>query len=167
MKSKREFGAGWQGHTLIEVLIAAVVLSVSLIPLLKMQTATQALNDSASMRSFASHKAYELADRVRANQLGLLAGAYNNLSGAGSNPSCISSGCTPTQLAANDWYEWNADLAQNLPNGQAAFCIDSTPNDGTPTSPACDGLGNAFAVKVWWTDDRSGSLKRFVTTLRP
>ena len=167
MNSGCNFATRQRGHTLIEVLVAVVVLSVSMVGMLKMQTATQAVNNSASLRSYASHKAYELADRARANQQGLLAGAYSNLSGAGANPGCVASGCTPAQMAANDWYEWNADLAQHLPNGQAALCIDCAPNDGTPASPACDGVGNAFAVKIWWTDDRSGSPKRFVTAVRP
>src|SRR5690606_21505605 len=43
-----------------------------------------------------------------------------------------------------------------LPAGEGQVCLDSTPDDGTPAAPACDGLGSLHAVKVWWDGDRDG-----------
>jgi hypothetical protein len=36
----------------------------------------------------------------------------------------------------------------------------------------CDGLGNIYAIKIWWLEDRSntnptGNLKRFATAFQP
>jgi type IV pilus assembly protein PilV len=68
-----------------------------------------------------------------------------------------------------DLYLWNQANASLLPSGQGVVCLDSTPNDGTPAAPACDGVAGAnLAVKIWWDDDRSGSAtQRFVQNVRP
>lgn len=43
--------------------------------------------------------------------------------------------------------------------GQGFVCIDSTPYDGSnAASPACDGVGNQFSVKVWWDDNFDGEI---------
>jgi type IV pilus assembly protein PilV len=71
-------------------------------------------------------------------------------------------------MAGNDAFEWNTVLADQLPLGAGVVCIDGTPSDGTAAAPACDGVGNVYAVKIWWDDDRSGAAnQRFVTSLQP
>ena len=89
-------------------------------------------------------------------------------------------GCNSTQLAQEDIYEWNQQICAQLPqsttcavaNGPwGVVCADSTPNDGTPAAPACDGAAGApYVVKIWWIDDRNDPtvpLKRWVTTFTP
>ncbi|MBK1719528.1 type IV pilus modification protein PilV [Thiocystis violacea] len=56
-----------QGFTLIEVLIAALVLSIGLLGLAGLQAISQKLNYSAYQRSQAASLAYEIADAIRAN----------------------------------------------------------------------------------------------------
>lgn len=123
-----------------------------------------AANDSL-FRSKAVYLSYQMADRVRANLPGAQAGSYDDFEAAVSNPGCITTSCTAAQLAQNDFYEWSAEVASLLPSGVGVICLDSTPDDGTPTDAACDGAGSVLSIKLWWSE--KGTLHRFVTTLRP
>ena len=78
---------------------------------------------------------------------------------------CQASSCTPAEMAEADMAEWRTDVATQLPGGAGVVCIDSTPDDGTPAAPACNGTGRVSAVKVWWTDKLGAS--RFTTVARP
>lgn len=69
------------GSTLLEVLIALVVITVGLLGLLSMQVYSLKGNQSAYLRSQATSLAYELVDAMRADRDGALAGAYDD--GAG------------------------------------------------------------------------------------
>ena len=68
--------------------------------------------------------------------------------------SCRAGRLHAPQLAADDLFDWQAQLTAALPQGTAAVCIDSTPDDGTAGAPACDGVGGAYAVKEFWTGNR-------------
>ncbi len=156
------------GFTLIEVLIAMVVLAVGLLGLAALQTTSLKNNQSAYFRSQATQLAYDIADRVRANPTG----NYNNQ--AGTNDNCVDNACSTAQMAGYDLSQWNTDLASLLPSGEGVVCIDSTPNPNTSDGGAskaahnCDGIGNAYAVKIWWDDERGGNLnKRFMMSFQP
>ena len=151
------------GYALFEALVAVVVASVGFIGAVRMQTYGLQMNNSSQFRQKAVLLTYQMADRVRANQAGVSTGAYNNPSTG--SLACLSTGCTSATLAVADMTEWSNDIAAQLPGGSGVVCVDSTPGDGTAAAPACDGVGNALAIKVWWTDSVGAS--RFVTTVRP
>jgi type IV pilus assembly protein PilV len=155
------------GFTLIEVLVAIVVLSIGLLGVAGLQLAGIRASQSSYLRTVATYQAYDMADRMRANLPGVNGGSYNNLSGDPGSPGCVTTNCTSAQMAQNDQHEWSVSNAAFLPSGTGSVCLDSTPNDGTPAAPACDGIGGVFAVKVWWADDKSGIPKRFVTSFQP
>ena len=150
------------GYALMEALVAVIVASVGFIGAARMQTAGMSLANSAQSRQKATLLGYQMTDRIRANRKGYDEGLYNNP--ATGSTSCLSSGCTSAQLATADMGEWLADVAV-LPAGTGKVCVDSTPNDGTPAAPGCDGVGNVIAVKIWWTDNVAET--RFVTAIRP
>ena len=149
------------GFTLIEVLIAMVVLAVGLLGLAALQTTSLKNNQSAYFRSQATQLAYDITDRMRTNKLGVAAGNYN-LGSAGARD-CALNTCTTAQMAAYDIAEWNAALAAQLPSGEGVVCLDNTP-DAPPgiskAGHACDNSGKAYVVKIWWDDNRSGSLSQ-------
>jgi type IV pilus assembly protein PilV len=163
------------GFTLIEVLIAMVVLAVGLLGLAGLQVTSLRNNQSAYNRSQATQLAYDLADRMRANVAGV---ATYTTGTASAIANCKNiTGCSPVEMATNDLYEWNCTvvggcenntppIAATLPGGQGIVCLDSTPIDGTSAAVAnCDGTGNTYAIKIWWDDDRSGvASQRFVTS---
>lgn len=153
------------GYALLEALIAVVVASVGFIGAARLQTLGVKMNASSQLRQKAVLLSYQMTDRVRANMKGFGAGNYDSPS-VGSL-ACLSTGCTPAQLAEADMTEWSADISSQLPNGSGVVCVDSTPDDGTATAPACDGVGNVLAVKVWWADRIDSTPTRFVTLVRP
>lgn len=159
-----------RGFTLLEVLVAVLVLSFGLLGLAGLQAASIRANHSAYLRSQATQLAYDMADRMRANISAVDAGNYNNPS-ATISPSCYAAGgCAASVLAADDAYRWNQAIAAALPPGSAGVvCIDSTPNSGVPGAVDCDGLGRQYVVKVWWRDDPTNptSFQRFVVSFRP
>ncbi|CAG7857593.1 hypothetical protein MCAMS1_02478 [biofilm metagenome] len=158
------------GFTLIEVLVAVVVLAVGLLGLAALQTTTLSNNQSAYFRSMATQFAYDMSDRMRSNRAGL--GNYNK--GVAANNNCTANNCTAAQMAADDLFQWNSALTNQrngLPDGTGIVCIDSTPEtppNATPAADGCDGLGTDYAIKVWWDDNRSGAANQlFIMSFRP
>jgi type IV pilus assembly protein PilV len=153
------------GYVLLEALIAVVIAAVGFIGAARMQTLGLAMNNSSQVRQKATLLGYQMADRIRANQAGVSARAYD-LPTAGATSCLVSaSGCTPTQLASADVAEWQSEIAAQLPGATGVVCRDSTPEDGTAAAPLCDGTGNIIAVKLWWVD-KVGT-PRFVLSVRP
>lgn len=153
------------GYALLEALVAVVVASVGFIGAARMQTLGLKMTSSAQYRQKAVLLTYQMSDRVRANRVGFGAGAYNNPSVGSKTCLTDAAGCTSAQLAVADMTEWSDDITGQLPGGSGVVCVDSTPNDGTAALPACDGVGDLLAVKVWWTDTVGAS--RFVSAVRP
>ncbi len=160
------------GFTLIEVLIAVVLLAGALLGLAGLQARVLSNNQSAYNRSQATQLAYDIADRMRANTNSSVAANNNDalviyttfLPSTGiQKPNCLTTtGCSQVDMANNDLFEWNLALA-TLPNGQGLVCKDSTPKDGTSTAAsACDGAGADYHIKIWWDDDKSGTNQLFV-----
>lgn len=171
------------GFSLIEVLISIFILAVGLLGAAGLQMRSLQQEQSAYFRSQATLMAYDMADRMRSNASGLASGEYNNPTASDNSCSAltIASGatvtaCTPAQMATHDMYEWAGsgssinNIANILPNGSGIVCLDSSPDDGTASTPACDNSGSVYAIKIWWSDDRtqenaSDRVQRFTTTV--
>jgi len=109
-------GKAQVGFSLIEVLVSVFVLAVGLLGLANLQITSLKINQEAEQRSMAISQINEMADRMRANPVGITAGDYNNLSGPPSLPTC--NPCSPTQIASRDFSIWNVENAQLLSSGQ-------------------------------------------------
>lgn len=158
-----------RGSGLIESLISIMVVSIGFLGFAGLQLNGLAAANDSLFRSKAVYLSYQMSDRVRANLPAANTGAYNNFtSQTVPNPGCsISVNCTAAQMATNDFAEWLTEVQSStvLPSGAGVICLDSTPNDGTPGGPACDGQGNILAIKLWWNE--KSDQHRFVTTFRP
>ena len=158
------------GFTLIEVLIAMLVLAVGLSGLAGLQATRLKNAQSAYNRSVATELAFDLADRMRANNTPNGLSVYISMlpvnALAQANCVAVSTLCPSNVMAQNDLYEWNLALVTTLPSGQGIVCLDSTPtpipNDAfsaaSYAAAGCDGLGGTYAIKIWWDDDRSGAV---------
>ncbi len=158
------------GFTLIEVLVAVLVLAIGLLGIAGLQAAGLQMNNSAYLRSQAAVLTQDLADRVRANTEGYQTGAYDigDPSSVSQTSSCFTTaGCSSTQLAQSDVARWRAAVQSLLPGGEGTICQDDSPDDGaSETSPACSGSGN-YVIKIWWRNDREGGDKyRYETEIR-
>jgi len=154
-----------RGFTLLEVMIATLVLAIGLLGIAGLQVTGLQSNTSSLMRTQATLFASDIAERMRVNNGAFSAGDYN-LATATVRADCKSTtGCTPAQMAENDVSVWNTKISNALPAGAGIICIDSTPLDGASSViPACDGNGSVHAIKIWWQDDRTTTPKRFVVT---
>ena len=130
-----------EGLSLIEVMIALAVFSFGLLALAALMASGLKYNTSALHRSYATSQAYDMADRMRANRLGLDAGYYNDLSESDTDPDCIESGCTPEQMAHYDTWQWNTDNARLLPEGAGTVSLKSSDS-------------GIYTITVAWNDDR-------------
>jgi type IV pilus assembly protein PilV len=126
------------GFTLLEILVAIVVLSIGLLGLAGLQAVSLNNNQAAYYRSIASQQAYDMADRIRANLVGVGAGNYDALTAGlpGGNPDCFSAVCSAANIAISDHRQWNTMNARLLPAG-----------DGTVA-----GAGGTFVITVMWTE---------------
>ncbi len=130
------------GASLLEVLVAIVVLSLGLLGLAGLQVASLQLNQGALQRSQATLLAYDILDRMRANKVDALAGDYEIATGASA------SGSTVPDL---DLADWKAALVRALGPGADGFvCRRSNSTDATEA--ACTGSGNFFVVGIRWTE---------------
>jgi type IV pilus assembly protein PilV len=110
------------GFTLVEVLVALLVLSVGLLGLAALQTTGLRFTHQSEQRTQAIIQAYDILDRIRANPVARGTGAYDVVSLgyiAGSYASCLAPGtpCTPAQMATYDISEWNKANARLLSQG--------------------------------------------------
>lgn len=110
-----------RGFTLLEVLVALLVLSLGLLGLAGLQTLSLKHNSQSYFRTQATIQAYDIVDRMRANRT--LAGVVNaNYANVGlgaqpNSPDCAQSACSSDDLAAYDIRVWNSGNARLLPNG--------------------------------------------------
>jgi type IV pilus assembly protein PilV len=97
---------------MVEVLVALVVLSVGMLGISALYVISMRSGTSAIYRTQAVSLANDLAERVRANRNANI--AYR---GPAANNNCVNGGvvCTPAQLAANDLFVWNRQVAATLP----------------------------------------------------
>ena len=137
------------GFTLIEVLIAMLVLAIGLLGLAGLQISSLRNTESSYNRSLATDLAYDLADRMRANILGIA--AYSNGSAAQIANCENTIGCTPTQMAQNDLYEWNCLVAGGCENNTPAIA-GVLPNGLASVSVTA----GVYAIMISWDDNHDG-----------
>ena len=161
------------GFTLIEVLIAVVIVAIGLLGLPALQLVTLKTADGSRHRSTAIALTSDMAERLRANTAGSVLGAtvdsgYNrprtDRAAPAYNtpkPDCRGKGCRPEDMVLDDLAAWQARINRTLPGGIGVVCVDSgtmgkgKPSfDGTTLTPRCDGLGGSYAIKIIWLDNR-------------
>ena len=144
------------GFSIIEVLVALLVLAIGLLGLAALQAQGLRFNHDAYVRSQATNLAYDIVDRMRANRA--------NVAGyTAANPAL---GCDPTVASvAMDLTCWYESLDATLPGGDGVIAtngvsanfyditvrwIDRTPRDfaGTVQVPStqvqCDSIPGRF-----------------------
>lgn len=157
-----------RGFTLLEIMVALLVLSFGLLGLAGLQAASIGSNHSAYLRSQATQLAYDMTDRMRANMTAVDVKDYHNPSPT-KTLACESAGCSAQAMAQHDVFRWNEDIARLLPGGSGVVCIDSTPLTGSAVAVGCDGNGLQYVVKVWWLDDpqNPATTQQFLVSFRP
>ncbi|HEU4619682.1 MAG TPA: type IV pilus modification protein PilV [Gammaproteobacteria bacterium] len=145
------------GFSLIEAMIALVVLSVGMMGIAAMYAEGLGAGRTAVLRTQAVNLAADMADRIRVNRLG--GSAYE---GAAANNMCDpqSGGdddtmCTPAQMAAHDLFVWEDQIAGLLPGGEGSVDYD----DST--------LPPTYTIEVDWEEPGVGALSYQVAVQVP
>ena len=137
-----------RGFTLIEVLIALIIMSVGMLGIAGLYVHSMQAGRTSVLRHNAVTLAGDIADRIRANPD---AGAAYALAGANNN--CVDGGidCTEGEMAANDIFLWDQQAATTLPNGQVNVVF----NNGVfpPT----------YQITITWTEP--GELLDYTITI--
>jgi len=105
---------GQAGFTLMEALIALVVLSVGMLGIAALYVEGLKSSRTAIYRSTAVSLASDMVDRIRANP-----GAEYEYEKAGSDFGCVNGGvtCTAAQLAQHDVLVWSNEVGSRMPSG--------------------------------------------------
>lgn len=168
MLNQKSSSVNSMGSSMVELLITLVITSIGLLGLANIQLIGLRNNVFAYNRTQAIILASDMSDRMRANSEAVNAGDYIQATSTAYSTCRSVSGCSFSEMAKNDTYEW-LQLVGELPSGEGLVCIDSTPNStDTPASPECDGLGSNYTIKIWWDDDRDGSIDTpFIVSVQP
>lgn len=110
-----------RGFTLVEVLIALIIMSVGMLGIAGLYVHSMRAGSTSLFRHHAVTLAGDVADRIRANPR---AGAAYELAGANNN--CVGAGidCSAAEMAANDIYQWGLQAASSLPEGTVRIVFD-------------------------------------------
>lgn len=126
-----------QGFSLLEVLVAATVLSVGFTGLANLTLQSLSASGQARAQSAAALLAGEMHAQMRLAPLN-----YSHWSP-----------------------DWQQRAAAALPGGSGLVCRDATPDDGTAAHNACSGNG-PLVVKLFWQAP-GDSAGRYVLVVNP
>ncbi len=154
-----------RGTSLVEVLVAVLVMGIGVLGVSAMQMVSLQNNRSALIRSEAVALGYDLLDRIRANPIGPVSGqAYDGLAMGDEPPNaedCVTNHCTQAEMVAFDQALWKCSLG-GFENH--ATCIEFRRNGVLPRFAAQPGLpGGDGSVAV----DASGLVTVTVRWLEP
>ena len=125
-----------KGFSLIEVLVAVLIVSVGVLGVAGLQLLSLQNNTSAMYRTQAVQSAYDIMDRARANRGQDYSIGIEDAPPA--DPAC-GTDCGPAAMRSRDLIDWRAELATALPEGTGSVVM----NGGTMT------------VTVRWQDTRN------------
>jgi type IV pilus assembly protein PilV len=149
-----------RGFSLVEVMVAVIVICVGLLGIAKMQALALSNSNTSRLRSLAALEAASLAAAMHTNQLYWSVNAPQTVTlNAGAIASsdavlatqatldlanlgaCVGTTCAPRQLAAYDLANWVSSLALLLPNPSASILCQ--PVAGVPAS---------CTIQISWTE---------------
>lgn len=145
------------GTSLLEVLIAVVVLSVGLLGLAGLQVAGLRVNQGAIQRSQATMLAYDVFDRMRSDRTAALAGKYD----VGTTSPVSTGDLSDSENLSLK--QWGLSLSRALVGAEGRIC-----RTNNPASMACVGSGEYFIVEIRWVDEndrKAGATKQTVSVL--
>jgi type IV pilus modification protein PilV len=165
------------GATLIEVMVALVIMSIGLLGLASLQLSGVSNNSNSEKRTQAAILSNDLVERMRANPDEITTAAYATALPATANFNCTNppatvcedsggtgaADCTPSLMTGYDAYTAWCDAKTLLPNGKISVVC----SDQTGTTQACPTSYRTITVQ-WDNQTETGfTPKTLTTTFRP
>lgn len=148
-----------RGFTLLEALIAFLILSVGMLGIASLQAISLKSGKTAVYSSVAMMKVDELFESMRANP-GVLGSYVGEGPGVGVKHSCLGAiDCTEIQLAQDDVYWWEQNLKAGLPS-TATTAV-------TVTAAVAPSKMATAVITINWKErnkDATGSVDKTFTT---
>jgi type IV pilus assembly protein PilV len=143
-----------RGFSLVEVLVALIIIAVGMLGIAKMQALGLSTTESSGVRSLVAIEAASLAATMHTNRDYWVAGPppssftvsvqttgpgvyTTTVGGSGvlaATPNCQVAACSPANIAAYDVNAWAASLAQVVPAALATISCNTTATLGSPLS---------------------------------
>lgn len=167
------------GFSILEVLIAIIILSVGMLGAVGMQTTAMQSNKEARNQAAATTLARELAEKMRGNHtVAIKTVAADNpyifdttLVGASSIAAppvnCFTDGCPTVKDAASwDVADWQGRVMAALPTPRVKVCFDKDPFDADGKARwGCTVPGGDVAVlKMSWTRNNTAGTLEFAAS---
>lgn len=128
MKTTMRSHSKQKGFTLLEALVAFLILSVGMLGIASLQVVSLKAGKTAVIRTVAVIKVEEIMERIRNNPLAVV--LYNVGTGSGADNGCndydgsAGKSCSRAQLAQDDIYFWKQGLTEALPGAGTTARID-------------------------------------------
>ena len=145
-----------KGFSLVEVLIALIVMSVGMLGIAGLYVQSMQAGRSSMLRHHAVNLAGDIADRIRANPTA--GAAYTAAAGANNNCVAQNVDCTIAEMAANDIFLWQQQANDFLPPmGDGSQQVIVVFNAGTPPN---------YQITVRWDEPTpDGSVPQYAITV--
>jgi len=131
------------GLSMIESLVALLVISIGLLGIASLQLSSLKQSSSAQWHTQAVWMSYEMTDRISSNR-----SAFNQYGVIDTNNTynqdCEGSLCTPGQMVEADALDWK-EMVTNLPQGRGVIL------------PPAGGGANTLIVSIMWKDNSDES----------
>jgi len=174
LTQQHEFSRGKQqskGFSIIELLIAVLVMAVGILGIAGLQVISLQQNRSALFRAEATQMSNDIMDRIRANPTAIYAPVLIGAVPDSSARDCNSLECTPPQMAGFDIASWKCALnPENTDGDTYSICetLEITKTSVMSSSSLPQGAGSVtltattYEITVQWVDDRAGNTKSIV-----
>lgn len=152
-RSRPSLSASSAGFSLLEVMIATVIMSVGLLGVALLQSTSLRGTQITNERTQATMLVYDMLDRVRANRTN--AATYglvreNYFVGDGRTGICAPAAPLPAQRWAADRVEWVCAVRRALPDARGRVTV--TGAGGAPAAAA------TVEVRLEWCDERNSAV---------
>lgn len=132
------------GFTMVEVLVALVVLAIGLLGIAALYLNSLQSGRTAIYRTEAVNLAADLADRIRMNRTAQASYAVVYTGTKAVVGSCSTTGgCTAAELATTDLANWKADITRRLPGGQGQVAVTAPTGVDEPAT---------YVVSIRWSE---------------
>jgi len=155
-------GASAGGFSLIEVLVAMLIVAVGIMGVAGLQITSLHLNQSAMFRSEALQMGNDMVDRMRANEAQDYAPTPVLLTDPPAvSLNCIAESCTPDELSGYDMAWWKCNINSTLDEAlgsQFPACLSLGVAGSLPLGAGAVRKQDGFyVVTVEWQDNRAGN----------
>ncbi|MDX1461356.1 MAG: type IV pilus modification protein PilV [Xanthomonadales bacterium] len=118
-----------KGFSLLEVLIAVLILAIGVIGIAALQMTTSMYQESSMYRGQVAMLSREIIERMQLNVDAAKGGAYNISTlptGLTTNCKSATANCSTGDMVSHDLREWSARVADVLPGGDASIATDTS-----------------------------------------